>query len=582
MGGHRGYAYLWAECGSIPVLATNNICAGQTLSYTAPPGFAAYQWVGPGIVGASNGQKVQLDQAGAYSLILTPYSDNPCLDTVSFTVLEKCFPQPISDTLCETTAGSGQVTNVNLTSYNTKITAFNPLGKVQNWYSGQPADSSNLVTTPTAVTVDNGSKYFAIITYPAPSTQVDTAELDFVVNSLPIITIPSFGPYCAGSAPVPLTGITPAGGTLTGKNVGAGTFNPVQAGDDTIRYIYTDTHGCKDTATEVIVVNAPVTLVAPNDTTTCQERPVTLSTLPIPNATFSWYDVSGNILSSDDSLNVLTGTTTAKYYVKVTENACSSIDSGQVTGIPLPIVQVNDTSFCIGGSATLKGYVVNSSAIAPYNPSYSWEKNDTVLSSGQLQLSVNTAGWYHLLVTDQGCKGQDSALVTTNPLPVISLPAQVTYCEDTTSSVILDPGNGGVKYLWQPLKDTTRLLSISYPGTYTVYVTSKYNCFAQAQVQVVEVCPPALYLSDAFSPNGDGKNDIYDVFTKHVGTYHMLVFNRWGEVIFESQDKTIFWDGVYRSDPMPIGTYPWIITYEGDTEQYKGPYKMDGSVTIVK
>src|SRR5690606_2915448 len=86
---------------------------------------------------------------------------------------------------------------------------------------------------------------------------------------------------------------------------------------------------------------------------------------------------------------------------------------------------------------------------------------------------------------------------------------------------------------------------------------------------------------NAFSPDGDDVNDQYTVHSAHIGRFHMLVFNRWGEVIFESSDHKYFWDGYYRGEPMPIGVYPWIITYEGDTEDYKGPYKQEGSVTIV-
>ncbi len=584
LGGHRGYAYLWAECSAIPVLATNYICVGETLSYTAPPGFAAYDWIGPGIVSGGKTPTVQINQPGSYSLVLTPYSDNPCLDTVNFTVLPRCFPTPVSDTLCETTQGSGQVTGVNLNSFNNKVVAYNPIGIVQSWHTGLPASASNIVSAPTNVTVSNGSKYFALITYPSPSTEVDTAELDFVVNSLPIVTIPSFGPYCAGTAPVSLVGISPPGGTLTGKNVSStGVFNPSVAGDDTIKYVYTNAQGCKDSATQIIEVNSPLVLVAPNDTTACQEAPISLSTLPIPNASFSWYDASGNLLSSTNVLNVAAGTTTATYFVKVIEGVCSSIDSGLVTGIPLPIVAVNDTSYCVGGTGTIKGHVSNSGAIAPYNPTYAWTMNDSLLLTGQLQLPVSSPGLYHLTVTDQGCTGSDSAQVTTNPLPVIPLPPEVKYCnDDSVNSVTLDAGSGGIRYVWQPVNDSTELISVSTPGTYTVYVTNVYNCSAQAQTLVRLVCPPRLFISSAFSPNDDGSNDIYDVYSAHVGTFHMLVFNRWGEIIFESTDKNIFWNGVYRSEHMPTGVYPWTITYEGDTEEYKGPYKKDGSVTIVK
>ncbi|HTF81670.1 MAG TPA: gliding motility-associated C-terminal domain-containing protein, partial [Cytophagales bacterium] len=75
---------------------------------------------------------------------------------------------------------------------------------------------------------------------------------------------------------------------------------------------------------------------------------------------------------------------------------------------------------------------------------------------------------------------------------------------------------------------------------------------------------------------------LYTVYGVHIGKFHMLIFNRWGEIIFESNHMKDVWDGNYRNEPMPIGVYEWLITYEGDSEKYKGPYKMKGSVTVVR
>ena len=347
LGGHRGYAYIWAECSSIIPFSNNYICYNETLSYTASPGFAAYQWNGTGIVGSSSTETVKVNQPGVYNLILIPYADNPCPDTVSFNVLQHCNYKPNKDTLCETVPGSGKTYGVDLNSYIAQAVASNPVGKVQGWYSGPPADSVK-IAMPANVTIKNGSKYFAVISY--PTIGGDTAELDFDVN----------------------------------------------------------------------------------------------------------------------------------------------------------------------------------------------------------------------------------------PKPTVNLPTELTYCADTLNYVILNAGGAGNRYYWLPTKDTSQAITVNSSGTYTVVVTNKYNCTSQAQAQVREVCPPRLFVSSAFSPNGDSNNDIYDVYTAHVGTFHMLIFNRWGEIIFESHDKNYFWNGIYRNLPMPVGVYPWVINYEGDSDEYKGPYKLDGSVTVVR
>ncbi|MEY5049044.1 MAG: hypothetical protein RLZZ175_2403 [Bacteroidota bacterium] len=69
---------------------------------------------------------------------------------------------------------------------------------------------------------------------------------------------------------------------------------------------------------------------------------------------------------------------------------------------------------------------------------------------------------------------------------------------------------------------------------------------------------------------------------KYFTNYRMLIFNRWGEIIFESTNPNEQWDGTYRGEEMPIGVYPWIVTYEGLVEKYKGPYLQKGSVTLIR
>jgi len=324
-GGHRGYAYIWSECSSLPLIEDTFICLSETLSYNVPEGFESYEWIGPGIVGRNDTSVVKINEAGAYSLALTSVpttpTTKPCYDTVKFNVLQHCAPKPILDSLCETIAGAATptATGVNLTKYNTQITAFNSKGTVQGWYSALPASAATLIATPTNVTVSNLSKYYAVITY--PTIGGDTAELEFKVNPLPVIAIPAYGPFCAGAAPVSLTGITPAGGILTGTNVSAtGVFTPSAAGKDTIKYVYTTPSGCKDSATQVIVVNPPPTAAAPNQTVCSTVTSISLSGTATNYTSLKWTNADGGT-----SFSAPTSTTTT-YTPTVAELAGSAIN----------------------------------------------------------------------------------------------------------------------------------------------------------------------------------------------------------------------------------------------------------------
>ena len=96
------------------------------------------------------------------------------------------------------------------------------------------------------------------------------------------------------------------------------------------------------------------------------------------------------------------------------------------------------------------------------------------------------------------------------------------------------------------------------------------------------MCPPRLFIADAFTPDGDGTNDLFLVHGMHIGKYQLLIFNRWGEIIYESTDINNSWDGFYKLEGMPIGVYPWLLIYEGDSDEYRGPYRRKGSVTLIK
>ena len=264
------------------------------------------------------------------------------------------------------------------------------------------------------------------------------------------------------------------------------------------------------------------------------------------------------------------------------KSPCPQVSS-QVTftGIPVPKVNINDTSVCQGGSVSLNARPSNLNFYQAYRPVYSWYKNNIPLSNVDQSLQVSVSGLYKVSVSLGGCIGSDSMNFTVYPLPDAGLPAMITFCTDTLTSVVLTAGVAQ-SYLWKPGGETNQSIVVSNSGTYVVSLTNQYNCSATGNTIVKEVCPPRLFVGNAFSPNKDGINDVFTVYGVHIGKYQLLIFNRWGEIIFESTDIHFSWDGYYKGELMPIGVYPWIITYEGDSPEYLGPYQLDGSVTIVK
>ncbi|MEN9918981.1 MAG: hypothetical protein RL662_1417, partial [Bacteroidota bacterium] len=173
-----------------------------------------------------------------------------------------------------------------------------------------------------------------------------------------------------------------------------------------------------------------------------------------------------------------------------------------------------------------------------------------------------------------------SRILVINPLPV-SENKTYHYCNEDNGTLTLDAGLAS-SYQWLGMGDSTRLKTVNDYNSYSVKVTNEYGCEAIRYYETLPECPPRLFISNAFSPNGDGSNDEYTVYGAHIGKFEMLIFNRWGEVIFKSNHMKDVWDGNYREDLMPVGVYEWTITYEGDTDKYRGPYSKKGSVTLVR
>ena len=127
------------------------------------------------------------------------------------------------------------------------------------------------------------------------------------------------------------------------------------------------------------------------------------------------------------------------------------------------------------------------------------------------------------------------------------------------------------------------------PGTYTVVLTNPAEACPVTRefvvYEVIDICGAILHVPNAFSPNGDGVNDFFTVFGQAVLDYEIRVFNRWGELVYLSDDAGEVgntadgWDGRYRGEPQPLGTYVYTITATGGDGV---TVQRTGQVTLVR
>jgi gliding motility-associated-like protein len=265
----------------------------------------------------------------------------------------------------------------------------------------------------------------------------------------------------------------------------------------------------------------------------------------------------------------ITPDSTLNYTVSVSLGSCTQSDTVKVNVNPVPMSFLKPLEkICAGGSVTL---------FASGATSYAWSPS-TDLSCNTCPSPIAKSGTtteYTLTLSDGPCSVKDSTLVIVNPVPVI------TACCDSTiifgQSVQLN-SSGGSTYLWSPSQRlncntcTDPVASPTMNTTYTLTVTSDSGCTAQ-QLITIDVSCGTVFVPEAFSPNGDGQNDVLYVRGDCINTLDFKMFDRWGNKVFETNDKNIGWDGRCRGEAMNSGSYVYYVTgtlYDGTTQTKKG------------
>jgi gliding motility-associated-like protein len=158
------------------------------------------------------------------------------------------------------------------------------------------------------------------------------------------------------------------------------------------------------------------------------------------------------------------------------------------------------------------------------------------------------------------------------------LPPDTTKCDYSTISV------GSLRtfdsYLWSSGQSTSTI-PILNPGLYTLQVTDSNGCMGTDSISITDsTCPQYVYLPNAFTPNGDGKNDIFrPVFAGAASTFRFAVYDRWGRAVFVTTTPGAGWDGTTGGRPQPAGTYVWECVYQLYQEQ---EHMQRGTVMLIR
>ncbi len=263
------------------------------------------------------------------------------------------------------------------------------------------------------------------------------------------------------------------------------------------------------------------------------------------------------------------------------ETIIITLDLGCVAGVgdslvvlvydALPLLVSADTLICPGDEATL---------VASGADTYSWTPAETLSDpdAATTQAFPDEPTTYTVTGTLASCVNTAETTVDIqSPTADAGNDTIIYYGE----AALLD-ADGGVDYSWSPstgLDDPNSETPLAAPlvtTVYTVTVTTEIGCVFTDQV-TVEVSSDAMVgIPTAFSPNEDGTNDMFLPFVRgDVSVWDLQVFNRWGEVVFATNDFTKGWNGKVEGDDQPIGTYVYVLTFQdmdGDAYAEQGNF----------
>jgi len=269
-----------------------------------------------------------------------------------------------------------------------------------------------------------------------------------------------------------------------------------------------------------------------------------------------------------------------KYKLHVLDTACKkTAEKEKLVIISFPYVTFpSDIKLCPDSSALVK-------VIGEAGNTYMWSPGhlfQNPKASEQL-IHPDSSGTVYILVTDSvGCQTSGSFKYS-NYLIQDAIPDRETkICYKKVPGVDIKAIELK-EYNWLPNGYTSNPLYVTSAGKYILIGKTLDGCPVKDSILVLHKCDPEIHVPDAFSPDGDGRNDYFQVFGHEVSTFDIKIFDRWGELIYHSTDFRFHWDGTYRNQTVPIGTYPYVITYSGTTyEGNKVGQTLSGDVTVVK
>lgn len=517
--------------------------------------------------------------SGTYSVKLKVTSSGGCQDSTTAQV--KVYP--------------GFVPSFNISgscfynNYLFKDATTSKYGSVNNW----KWDFGDLTTqADTARSKDSAWKY------PAPTTVqvklivsddkgcVDTSTQSLTILDKPSLSLPFRDTLICSNDTLALKVNAGSGSTIlwqaaSGPNqsriLNTGSSSPLVYPQDTTRYyVSVNDNGCANTDSVTVNVLQFITVKAGLDTGICLSDSFRLN--PTSDALSYQWTASSGVAVQNTKRPLVQPLVNTRYYVTANLGKCQANDSVLVKVAPYPQANAGaDAVICYGSRIQLNAAIVGTS--------FSWSPTASLINETTLKpvAGPTKTTAYILRVTDTiGCPKpkMDTVLITV-------IPQIIADAGKDTSVLVNQPlqlnASGGVNYVWTPgtaLSNPTIANPVAIFDdkvtdiTYTVRV-SEGACYSDDQVTVhVYKTGPEILVPSAFTPNGDGKNDVSKpVLLGITKLIYFSIYNRWGQLLFSTNQENKGWDGTFNGVAQPAGTYVYQALgtdYLGNSVYRKG------------
>jgi gliding motility-associated-like protein len=558
--------------GPLAIPNVNSICEGETLNLTAATSNfpnTNYSWSGPAINSTNAFQQnptianASVSNSGTYSLTV---SSNGCSSTADITAIVKPIPTTILGVNSPICAG----TTLNLTA------SFALTGASYSWSGpGITANvSANQNPTIANAVVSYTGNYVVMVSKDGCSS---TSQISAVINPIPTTTVNST-PICLGKD-LYLTASNSLNGasfTWTGPGINSSNSNvqnPVitnaVASDAGLYTATVSLNGCSSQNSTTATVQTPITpIFSPLSPICANSIAPILPSLPL----------DGNEITGTWEPSIISNVNSGIYHFIPNNDQCALPSSLSIEIIPLPILPTPvDGIICAPGTINIAGpsttpgatggilsYWMNSSCTIPLDNPY----------------EVSTSGIYYIKNSTQSnpsCEVIKPVKVTINPLPISSFsPSPKELYNTNAYSQMINNSSGGDTYIWSfGDGQTSELFAPDHLYTdlditnYTVSLTvinSITGCTDVSYETILIKEELLFYVPNTFTPDTDDYNEEFlPIFTSGFDpqNYLLLIYNRWGELIFESHDSAIGWKGLYGKDGTKVqdGTYTWKIKF---------------------